>query len=292
MKSTLIKCKHGEFLVNPHDTVIGQSLIKYGEFAEHELILLSHFLREGYWVIDVGANIGTHAVFFARTVGVTGKVIAIEPQTEIYNILNKNLCLNNLQNVEALNAVSGAESGRILLPPIDYNQEGNFGALSFKVDNIDRYLPVKESQELKELSIIPLDQLKLKRCDLLKVDSECMEKDVLEGAHKTINQFRPILYLENNNRIYSQELLKHLKQIKYKVHWHLISYFREKNFANYQKNIFDGALELNILCIPEEKAVDARKLPEVENKDQWLPDEIANKTFDLSELLKTAESFN
>ena len=39
-------------------------------------------LREGDVVFDVGANIGTHAIAFAKTVGDAGRVAAFEPEPE------------------------------------------------------------------------------------------------------------------------------------------------------------------------------------------------------------------
>ena len=53
----------------PNDIVIGKSLKNYGEYAEHEMMLLSHWIEPEDTVIDVGANIGTHSVFFSHQVG-------------------------------------------------------------------------------------------------------------------------------------------------------------------------------------------------------------------------------
>ncbi len=64
MTTILIEGKRGRFHVNPHDTLIGASLRTYGEFAEHEMMLLSHWARPGDTIVDIGANIGTHSVFF------------------------------------------------------------------------------------------------------------------------------------------------------------------------------------------------------------------------------------
>lgn len=82
-----VSSKRGDFAINPRDTTIGRSLSVYGEYAEHEFFLLSHCLKPGDSVIDVGANIGTHAVFFSVAVGAAGNVLAIEAQPAIFELL-------------------------------------------------------------------------------------------------------------------------------------------------------------------------------------------------------------
>jgi len=81
----LKSCRHGDMIFNVHDQHIGRSLDLYGEWAESELELLALFIKPGDVVVDVGANIGTHAVFFAQRAGATGLVYAFEPQRIIYD---------------------------------------------------------------------------------------------------------------------------------------------------------------------------------------------------------------
>ena len=58
-------CRHGPMMYLTND-LIGRSLDTYGEFSEHELALFGDVVQPGMTVLDVGSNIGTHAVFFAR----------------------------------------------------------------------------------------------------------------------------------------------------------------------------------------------------------------------------------
>lgn len=71
-------CRHGRFAHFRGDPAIGRFLAKFGEWAEVELALLKQFIPKSGLVLDVGANIGTHAIAFARMVGADGAVIAIE----------------------------------------------------------------------------------------------------------------------------------------------------------------------------------------------------------------------
>jgi hypothetical protein len=56
------RCRHGIFLFNRNDTFVDRSLNLYGEWCEAEIGLLTQVVRRSDFVLDVGANIGTHAV--------------------------------------------------------------------------------------------------------------------------------------------------------------------------------------------------------------------------------------
>jgi len=44
-------------------------------------------IRSGDFVVDIGANIGTHTVALANLVGSGGLVVALEAQRQVYNYL-------------------------------------------------------------------------------------------------------------------------------------------------------------------------------------------------------------
>ena len=47
-------------------------------------------------MFDVGANVGMYSIWAAATKGIN--VIAIEPESQNYAVLNKNILLNNLKD--------------------------------------------------------------------------------------------------------------------------------------------------------------------------------------------------
>jgi FkbM family methyltransferase len=264
------------------------------------MLLLSHWVQPGDAVIDIGANIGTHSVFFSRQVGPEGTVLAIEAQPEIYSLLLRNLALNDCLNVHGLNAAAGEAMGEIELPALDYGRDGNFGALSFRIEDVSRYLPANKDSANIQLPVLPLDALldgrrlgdpQIKNCTLLKIDAEGMEREVLDGAVRVVEKFRPILYLENNNREASPALIEKIQSFDYRAYWHVISYYRPENFAKCAENVFSAPLELNVLCMPNEADTDSTGLPAVAESNQWLPEEIQQGRFSVDELLHLAESF-
>jgi FkbM family methyltransferase len=123
-------CKHGTFLYNPNDIFIGRSLDLYGEWAEAELDLLGRFLKPGDVALDVGANIGTHCVFFAKKVSPGGLVYAFEPQRLVFQNLCANIALNGLANVSASPVAVGDQAGHVSVPVFDPDVPMNFGSVT------------------------------------------------------------------------------------------------------------------------------------------------------------------
>lgn len=234
-------CRYGNFLYNENDYYMGKALDLYGECSEAELSLLGQALRPGYTVLDIGANIGTHTLFFAKQVGPTGRVYSFEPQRIVHQQLVANIALNSLLNVQTYQAALGAEQGFVYVPPIDYLQQNNFGALSMSDQ------PIGE-----KITLMMLDELDLPACHVIKIDVEGMELQVLKGALKTIAKFRPILYVENDRKEKSAALIQFLLDLDYGLYWHLPLLYNKNNFFNNPENIYQRTISVNMLCIPKE----------------------------------------
>src|SRR5918996_4770073 len=62
-----------------------------GRYEAEELGLMRRLVQPGQTIIDVGANVGYTARFFAKIVGPRGKVYAFEPNRLIYPLLKRNV---------------------------------------------------------------------------------------------------------------------------------------------------------------------------------------------------------
>lgn len=233
--------KHGMVLYNKNDIFIGRSLALYGEYSEAEVDFFQQLLKPGDIVVEAGANIGAHTIVLAKEVKSNGMVFAFEPQRIVFQTLCANLALNNLTNVIARQAALGQEAGITKLPPLDYNRYENFGGVS-----------LNENQDGEDIEIQTIDSLQLQRCRLIKADVEGMEKEVLTGAHKTIERLRPILYVENDRLDKSQILIHLIQSFGYRLWWHPSPLFNPENFDNNQENVFGNLISLNMLCVPIE----------------------------------------
>ena len=99
--------KHGRLAYLPLDTYVGRSLATYGEYSDQEVAFLQSLIQPGSVVVEVGANIGAITVPLARTVGESGRVLAFEPQTVVWELLTRNLRDNGLAWAQAVPAALG-----------------------------------------------------------------------------------------------------------------------------------------------------------------------------------------
>src|ERR687890_785571 len=85
----------------------------------HEDDILEHFApKEGDVVVDIGAHIGPYTIIASKRVGHNGKVVAIEADPDNFDILTRNIHLNKITNVIALNyaVYSREEKIKLYLP--------------------------------------------------------------------------------------------------------------------------------------------------------------------------------
>ena len=244
-------------MYNRNDLFVGRSLDLYGEWCEAEIDLLGQIIKEGDVIVDVGAFIGTHSIFFANQVANGGYVYAIEPQRTSFNMLCGNIALNGLLNVKAVYAAAGSESGVIAVPVLDPNTKQNFGAV-----RLEKY------NQGDLVGKMALDDMKLKRCNLIKIDVEGMEIQVLQGARRVIESLHPVLFVENNRLENSKEVISFITQMHYKCWWHVAPYFNEENYFKNKKNVFaQFQPEVNMLCLHSSNHIKVEDLESVLGKD-------------------------
>ena len=61
---------------------------------------LQTYLDSGDTFLDIGANIGTHALAAASRVGPAGRVVAFEPHPKTFGFLKQSIALNGFRNIE------------------------------------------------------------------------------------------------------------------------------------------------------------------------------------------------
>lgn len=199
-----------------------------------------------------------------------------------------NLEKNGCANARAINAACANREGSIDLQEPDYANEANFGTCSFKIPEIGRFIPLSETKV--QIGALKLDQLEISKCALINIDAEGMEAKILQGGNRLIEERQPVLYLENNDRERSPELISHVQGLGYTLYWHVISYFRADNHALCDENISPAPLELNLLCLT--KAYEGEPpIPPVKSPSEWMPDEIVDGAYDIDGLLRLAEDF-
>jgi FkbM family methyltransferase len=256
--TTLKNTRFGKMLFFRHDKYIGRSLDLYGEFSVNEAVLFAQLLAPGDVAIDVGANIGAHTLQFARLVGPTGQIYAIEPQRVIHQVLCANMVLNEQFNVVALHAAAGAQPGSLRVPTLNFARESNFGGYA-----------LTDAAAGESVPVITLDSLDLRALKLLKIDVEGMEYSVLEGARQQIAKHRPFIYAENDRKANSADLIRLLTEMEYTLWWHLPTLFNPHNFYANATNVFGRIVSINLFCVPAESTLVLTDFRRVTGPEDW-----------------------
>jgi len=89
------------FIVHKNDTCIDDCLRCGILFEKFIVTFVKQFIDPTKNILDIGANIGTHTVIYSNYT--KGDVFAFEPQKMCFDILDKNIELNNCNNVVAYN---------------------------------------------------------------------------------------------------------------------------------------------------------------------------------------------
>ena len=124
--------------------------------------------------MDVGANWGYFTLVAGARVGATGRVVSIEPDPRLFDLLDSNVTLNTFGNTRPIRAAAGTGPGELTLTGFD-PAGGNWG-LS-RVGGGDGFRFTARSLALDD----ELDALGIDRVDLLKMDIEGAEALALKG---------------------------------------------------------------------------------------------------------------
>jgi FkbM family methyltransferase len=142
---------------------------------------LRTFLRPGQVVVDVGANIGTHAIVSALQVGPAGRVFACEAHPATAGYLRSNIRLNGLEPViEVIESAAGEARSEAVFS--DERSDDQNHVVMVRTEGIR--VPVETLD-----SLIPKQPV-----DLLKIDVEGFELMVLRGSCDTLSRTRAIYF--------------------------------------------------------------------------------------------------
>ena len=86
----------------PYNNICDKKVLFTPQFFDpEELEILGPRVGDGFTFIDIGANIGAYALFVAARAGQGGRVLAVEPQPDVFDRLTENIRLNPFGNIKA-----------------------------------------------------------------------------------------------------------------------------------------------------------------------------------------------
>lgn len=172
--------------------------------------------------IDVGAHKGTYTDLILNNFEVK-KVFMFEPQKNIYKHIKKKYLKNRKIKIYMNAASDQTKKKKIYINKHDItssltklNEKNLYLYFKSKLFGANTSQMVKDTYYIKTIKLADfIKKNKLKKIDLLKIDTEGHEQEVLKGMGKKIGITKMILIEIHNDDIY-------LKYSSDKIHNHLI----------------------------------------------------------------------
>ncbi|MDH5822987.1 FkbM family methyltransferase [Luteimonas sp. RD2P54] len=168
-------------------------------YEEEMLQDMAARIAPGDLVLDVGANIGNHAIYLAAIGG--ARVVAFEPQSGLAEAIVEAATLNLLGRLVDVRACGLGRSRGVAR--ISQDRPDNLGAQALAIGEGD-------------IEVLPLDEIEFDApVAMIKIDVEGMELDVLEGAANLIARDRPLVYVESQDEASFRRLSRWMLQHGY-----------------------------------------------------------------------------
>ena len=149
-------------------------------------------VNKGDVCLDVGAHKGVVTHMLTKRVGNSGKVIAFEPQKELFEWLERMIPSFNFSNVTIESVALAEDSGARTLYRAGVTKSGSltedssahFESITVEAITLDEYC---EDKDFEKISFI-------------KIDVDGFELQVLQGAEQTLRKYMPILLVEISDK--------------------------------------------------------------------------------------------
>ncbi len=181
--------------IDPRNGFIDEQIYVSGCYEPDILAVIKANLPVGGTYVDIGANIGQHALFAASLVGPSGSVHAFEPIKKLTEQIKLSVAINHYTDrFKVHNVACGAVASSA---HIDINTQ-NIGGSKIDTTRTD-------SDAI--IYIVPADTIlaDLPQINLIKIDTEGFELDVLEGLTTTLTKHKPTLIIEYSPSLWSAD---------------------------------------------------------------------------------------
>jgi FkbM family methyltransferase len=172
----------GTLLFPNHDNVMAPLIDLHGTWEPEERAWLEKTLETNGVFLNVGANVGYHAVIASKLVGPGGRVFAVEPDPVNFQFLLANLVIHDVRNVTAIECAAGSRRESLPL----YRGDRNVG------DN--RLVAFPESPASVKVRVRRLDELLPGVVlDAALIDTQGWDDEVVAGMGSLLDGLPPML---------------------------------------------------------------------------------------------------
>lgn len=209
-------------------------IVTYKELFVQEIYKFEPKNKNGV-ILDCGANIGVSVLYFSLNYP-QHRIIAFEPQNDLFVILQENVKSFGLKNVELHNKAIWSKSEKL-----QFYTDGGLGG---RVNN------PYSGQIPSVIDAVPLYQYLNEQIDMLKIDIEGAEDTVLKSCSGSLKKANHIFFEYHNSIDKPQTLHELLSLIKEEGFNYYIkeSAIRERPFVDNLVICENFDMALNIFC--------------------------------------------
>jgi FkbM family methyltransferase len=185
MKPVQVRLPTGIVMELDGRDLVTQTILINGVWEAQESAFLDNNLKSGDVFVDVGAHVGYYSLLAAKLVGESGKVVAVEPNPPTIVRLEKDIALNPFKNILVQKVACTDKETTLKFYQASLENSGNSS------------MSQGNAKDGKEITVrgVPLDKivedLGIKRVDMVKIDVEGGEMSVLGGMTNIIATYHP-----------------------------------------------------------------------------------------------------
>jgi FkbM family methyltransferase len=158
-------------------------------------------------VLDVGANVGNHLVYFSKVMNVA-KVIPTEFHPRVIENLKKHIAINQINNVDfsKLGYAVGKSRGKAV---IDEHPAQDWCLTEVSLGDSSQAIAAS-------IEVVPLDELITEKVGFIKIDIQGSEMDALEGGRNLFLTSQPHALVEVT-KAHVKDFIKFVESIQYQM---------------------------------------------------------------------------
>lgn len=180
-----------------------------GRNVEPELVWIKEYLQNDAVIFDIGANVGTFLYQFENKLK-HQNIYAFEPNKKLNNRLKRLFPKMNVTSVALSDENTTAE---FKVPIIKGKMVASRGTLNTSYKEKD-----EENSYTETVEVVKLDDWtkskNIKKIDFIKIDVEGNEMKTLFGGKNTIQQFKPTLMVEMEQRHHETPIWNEISEVE------------------------------------------------------------------------------
>ena len=209
----LFETKYGKIFLNKNDKYMFDVFSKNEYWDDNQLCLLrDKYIHNDKNILEIGGHSGTSTIFYSKILKENNIIYTFEPQKKMFNILNKNIEINNLNSkIKTFNSAAFCKTGQINMhsEDLDGPARGNIIALETEHKPIN-YGGICLGNNGELTNCVKLDDLNFENIGYIHCDAQGAEPFIFSAATKLIKKHRPVILYEDMN-LYGNYLFNVIK---------------------------------------------------------------------------------